>query len=121
MAIQVPPVHVQYPAAWLTAVLPVHKTNANRTLRRSARANGCAACIGSGAPSRVRGLDLLAMMLAMKEHRRSATLIHIKRVRDEALASRHFTFVQVSLWQRKPPMQPCRLSALAFSKVTVPE
>jgi hypothetical protein len=37
------------------------------------------------------------------------------------LAPRYFTRLQVSLWQRTMATQPCKLSADALCKVTVPE
>ena len=76
-AIHAPPLHVQYPAAWLTAVLPVHKNTANKTLKPKARIDLRTTVIGSGrllaCESSIHGLRNL-----MRKHRRPATLIQIK-------------------------------------------
>ena len=76
-AIHVPPLHVQYPAAWLDAVLPAHRSSANKTLKPRARVNRRTTFIGSGRLPAVES-SIHGLRNPMRRHRRPATLIQIK-------------------------------------------
>ena len=78
-ALHAPPVHVQYPATWLDALLPVHTNTANRTLKPRARVNRLTTFIGSGRLLAFESSTFHDLRNLMKKHPRPATLIQIKR------------------------------------------
>ena len=69
-AIHVPPLQVQYPAAWLDTVLPVHASTTNKMLKPRARVNRLMTFIGSGAFSRSKALPSVILSKLMKKHQR---------------------------------------------------